>query len=89
MIPGRESAKVQVAEDLYKRPAYVYGENGFGRLRLLESIRNVLENIADSQMLQCDVRGDIASVRGDVASLAREVRGLRRDLRDLRKAAKG
>jgi hypothetical protein len=41
-------------------------------------MRNVLEDIRDSQMLRCDVRRDIASI-------AKELRGLRRDLRELRK----
>lgn len=39
--------------------------------KLLESVRNVLEGIADSQMLQCDVRVDIRRMRIALEKIAR------------------
>ena len=38
-------------------------EVSFASLEMLESCRNVLEQIADSQMLQCSVAGDIRKMR--------------------------
>jgi len=39
--------------------------------QLTESIRNVLEGIADSQMLSCDTRADIRRTREAVEKLVR------------------
>ena len=41
-----------------------------GRL-MTESIRNVLEGLADSQMLSCDTRADIRRTREAVEKLVR------------------
>ena len=51
------------------RPSWLYKRTGSGddtalsQLEMLESCRNVLEKIANSQMLQCDVRTMIAEIR--------------------------
>lgn len=45
--------------------------------QMSESIRDTLEEIRDSQMLQCEVADAIKS-------MAREIRGLRRDLKKQR-----
>ena len=50
----------------YERPTWRYTpptEVSFASLEMLESCRNVLEQIADSQMLQCSVAGDIRKMR--------------------------
>lgn len=54
-------------------------------LEMLESVRNVLEAIQKSQMLQCDVAGAIYRTSIELISLNREIRGLRRDLKGRRK----
>lgn len=62
------------------RPAWNYvgtlesRETGTNQLEMMESARNVLEQIRDSQVLQCAVAQNIAAV-------LREIRGLRRDLK--------
>ncbi len=53
---------------MFTRPTWSYDVNQSRTddqysLALLESIRNVLEGIADSQMLQCSVAGDIRKIR--------------------------
>ena len=49
----------------YERPTWRHTptEVSFASLEMLESCRNVLEQIADSQMLQCSVAGDIRKMR--------------------------
>lgn len=68
------------------RPSFTHaGETAQGSFnndaamaQLCEDTRNVLEQIRDSQMLQCDVAHAIKDI-------AKNLRGLRRDLKGLRK----
>ncbi len=46
--------------------------------QLTESIRNVLEGIADSQMLSCETRADIRRTREAVEKLVRLAQAKRR-----------
>ena len=67
----------------YVRPSFRYNEaNEFVdsqiTAQVCESMRNVLEQIRDSQVLSCSVASDLAAIK-------RELRGLRRDLAGNRK----
>lgn len=62
-----------------KRPAWAYAKNTQGdhdtqMLEMAESIRNAIEQLNRSQMLQCDVAYAIKGIE-------KELRGLRRDLK--------
>ena len=64
------------------RPAWNYlrkgeevgGANQQDVLEMIESVRNAIEQLGKSQMLQCDVA---LAIKG----MAREMQGLRRDLK--------
>lgn len=65
---GEIQVKNGIKPTEWKRPAWIYvrpNSDGTGatmdlsNLEMLESIRNVLEDVKNSQMLQCDVRGAI------------------------------
>ncbi len=60
------------------RPAYNFPANFDCAPQLLESIRNVLEGIADSQMLSCETRADIRRTRLAVELLVRLAQRKRR-----------
>lgn len=47
----------------YHRPSENWPGMEAASLEMLESIRNLLENISRSQMLQCDVRHAILAIR--------------------------
>ena len=70
----------------WERPGWAYNGKitehgiGFQQLEMLESTRNVLEQIRDSQMLQC-------AVAQNITAMLREIRGLRRDLKKFRERA--
>lgn len=72
-----------------KRPSWNYiGVIGnraieLDTLEMVESLRNVCEQIRDSQMLACDVAMAIKRSGSDTTSLLREIRGLRRDMKKL------
>lgn len=47
----------------YSRQRGVYPGDASAQLEMMESIRNVLEDISRSQMLQCSVASDIREIR--------------------------
>ena len=67
-----------------KRPSWDYTviperqTHEYSTMEMTESVRNTLEQIRDSQMLQCDVATAIKK-------MLTEIRGLRRDLKRKRK----
>lgn len=67
------------------RPNFTYHEspaNSYSheatQSQLLESIRNCLEQIRDSQMLKCDVAHAIKTMRRDIAGLRRDLKRKKR-----------
>jgi len=60
------SGEVEKQGGRWVRPRFAYDDTLAYEncaTQLLESIRNVLEDIKSSQMLQCDVRQDIREIR--------------------------
>ena len=68
---------------------YTYPGDEIAQLEMLESIRNMLERIAASQMLQCDVRSAIYDIRNGQrrAQSQDEARFLERMARRVRKTS--
>lgn len=56
--------------------------------QLTESIRNILEGIAESQMLSCDTRGDIRRTLEAVEKLVRVAQAKRRKAKPKTRKAK-
>lgn len=53
--------------DSEARPSWVYeGKQEFLQLEMLESVRNVLDSIRSSQMLQCDVAWAIKGIQSEM-----------------------
>jgi predicted ArsR family transcriptional regulator len=63
-------------QTINERPQFVYlATNSFdnSKAMLLEDARNVLEEIRDKQMLQCDVRADIQAMRIALEKIAKNM----------------
>ncbi len=73
-------SKVEVQGE-WKRPSFNFStslNDSAITTRLLESIRNVLEGIADTQMLQCEIAGCIRGTMAAVETLVRLAQAKRR-----------
>lgn len=63
-------------ESGWERPSWLYPKNQSeltSVLEMLESVRNVLEDIRSSQMMQCDVAHAIKSIAPEIRSLKRAI----------------
>lgn len=68
----------------WERPQWDYGtkpHRNWYVLEMTESVRNVCEQIRDSQMMQCDVASAIKGMLCELRDLNKNIRGLRRDLK--------